>query len=525
MIDIIIVGSGASGAAAAWSLSNSKLKIVCLEQGNFLKPEFYPSTTIRWEIEKFNKYNPSPNIRGLENDYPINDKDSPIGIANYNAVGGSTILYSGHFPRLHPSDFKAKTLDSIADDWPINYSNLEPFYNLNDKMMGVSGISGDPCYPPINNLLPPIPLGRAGEKIAKGFKKLNWHIWPSYSAIITKQYMHREKCINLGPCNTGCPQGAKSSVDITYWPIALRNGVDLKVNCRVSKILTDDKDKVSGVLFFDKKGKEHILKSKIVILACNGVGTPRLLLNSKNKNFPNGLANSSSLVGKNLMLHPLGYVEGLFEENLDSYIGPQGCCFQSQEFYETDESRGFKKGFTMQILRGSGPYETAISGIARRTIDFGKNHHQKFNSYFGKNMGIGIIVEDLPELENKVTLDDNLKDSNGIPAPKINYKLSENSKRILSFGLQKGKEVMNSAGSIKNIAFGPVRNTGWHLMGTARMGKDSSNSVVNKYGESHDVKNLYIVDSSIFVTSGGVNPCSTLQALSLYISEHIKNLF
>ena len=132
-VDILIVGAGASGAAAAWNLSALKLNILCLEQGDYTKPEDYPSTKINWESYKYNDYNPSPNVRKLKSDYPINDKDSPIGIANYNAVGGSTILYSGHFPRFHPSDFKVKTLDNIADDWPLDYFDLEPFFNLNDK--------------------------------------------------------------------------------------------------------------------------------------------------------------------------------------------------------------------------------------------------------------------------------------------------------------------------------------------------------------------------------------------------------
>jgi choline dehydrogenase-like flavoprotein len=139
-----------------------------------------------------------------------------------------------------------------------------------------------------------------------------------------------------------------------------------------------------------------------------------------------------------------------------------------------------------------------------------------------KTIGIGIIVEDLPEEHNSVTLDKEMTDSNGIPAPKINYTLSENSKKMLTHGLNKGKEVMDASGAIKTLAFGPVRNTGWHLMGTTKMGNDSNNSVVNKWGQTHDVSNLFIVDSSIFVTSGGVNPASTLQALSLYITDYIK---
>ena len=183
----------------------------------------------------------------------------------------------------------------------------------------------------------------------------------------------------------------------------------------------------------------------------------------------------------------------------------------------------------MQILRGSGPIETALSGVARREIPWGINHHRAFASRFGRTIGMGIIVEDLPELHNAVTLDPDLVDTNGIPAPKINYKMSENSKKMLVHGLAKGKEVMQAAGSKKTFAFGPVRETGWHLMGTARMGKDPKNSVVNEWGRSHDVSNLFIVDSSIYVTSGGVNPVSTMQALSLYIADtikkNLKNLF
>lgn len=521
-VDVLIIGSGAAGAAAAWNLSSTNLKIMCLEQGDRMDPLKYPSVGKDWEIRKQKDYNYSPNVRKLASDYPINDKDSPISISNFNALGGSTILYSGHFPRFHPSDFKVKTLDGVADDWPISYQQLEPFFSLNHKMMGVSGLAGDPAYPPIDELLPPIPLGKMGEKIASGFNKLKWHWWPSYSAIITRSINGRDKCINLGPCNAGCPQGAKSSVDITYWPQALLNGVILKTNCRVREITVNDSDQAEGAIYYDENGKECFQKARLVIVACNGVGTPRLLLNSKSKQFPEGIANRSGLVGKNLMLHPLGYVEGVFEEQLDSHLGPQGCCLQSQEFYETDKSRGFVRGYTMQILRGPGPIETAISGLMKREIPAGPLHHEKFAEQFGHKIGMGIIVEDLPEEHNAVTLDPDIVDANGIPAPKITYKMGENSKKMLEHGLQKGKEVMQAAGSIREYTYGPVRHAGWHLMGTTRMGVDPKTSVVNEIGQCHDVNNLFVVDSSIFVTSGGVNPVSTMQALSLYITNAIK---
>ncbi len=524
-IDILIIGSGASGAAAAWNLSNSGLSIMCIEQGTFVNSEEYPTTKLNWELERYNRFNPSPNIRNLSSDYPINDSESPISIANYNAVGGSTILYSGHFPRFHPSDFKVNKLDKVASDWPINYEDLEPYYNLNDKMMGVSGLSGDPAYPEMTFEYQHVPIGKIGEKIAKGFNKLGWHWWPSYSAIITKDRGNRGGCINLGPCNMGCPQGAKSSVDITYWPLALQNNVILKTQCTVKEIVVNEFNKIIGVNYFDKDKQLLFQEAKLVILAASGVGTPRILLNSKSLNFPNGLANSSGLVGKNLMLHPLGYVEGEFEEDIESNLGPHGCCVLSQEFYETDVNRGFFRGYTMQVLRTPGALETANNLFFRDKKFIGEMHHHKFRLKYGKTIGISIIIEDLPEETNSITLDDNLIDNFGIPCPKINYKLSENSKKILIHGLERGKEVLNASGANSVLQFGPVRNAGWHIMGTTKMGLDASKSVVNQYGQTHDHRNLFIVDSSIFVTSAAVNPASTIQALSLYISDYIKNNF
>ena len=522
LVDILIVGAGASGAAVAWSLSNCELSIVCLEQGDYAKVNSYPSTRPDWELDKLEKFNPNPNVRKLDADYPINDAESPISIANYNGVGGSTVLFSGHFPRFHPSDFRVKTLDGLCEDWPINYADLEPYYRLNDSMIGVSGLEGDPAYPPISDLMPPVPLGKMGEKLGEGFNSLGWHWWPSYSAIITKRKGSREPCINLGPCNTGCAQGAKSSADVSYWPLAIKNGVELRTQCRVSKILVNEFGRVKGVIYFDENGDERIQRARIVILACNGVGTPRLLLNSASEIFADGLANRSGLVGRNLMLHPCGYVEGIFPEKLYSSLGPQGCCIFSQEFYETDLTRGFVRGYTMQALRGPGPLEYALSASVRRELPWGQNHHEYFASHYEHTAHIAIIAEDLPEPSNRVILDPALTDADGIPAPKIIYALSDNSKKILAHGMNKGRALMSAAGATRSSAFGPVRHTGWHLMGTTRMGNDPEKSVVNSYGQSHDVPNLFVVDSSVFVTSAAVNPTSTLQAIALRSASYIK---
>jgi choline dehydrogenase-like flavoprotein len=526
-VDVLIIGAGASGAAVAWSLVETKMNILCLEQGDWVNPADYPTTGKDWESRP--DFSMSPNTRGRDTDYPVNDADSPIKVVNFNGVGGGTILYMAHFPRFHPSDFRTRSLDGVADDWPIDYATLAPYFAENDRMMGVAGLAGDPGCPPREPPLPPVPLGKLGETVAAGFNQLGWHWWPSDSAIATQPYEGRDQCVNLGPCSSGCAQGAKASTDITYWPEAIRRGVELRTRCRVREITVDERNMATGVIYYDEHGVEHEQRAEVVIVACNGIGTPRLLLNSKSTQFPHGLANSSGLVGKNLMLHAMAVTQGTFAEALKGYMGPTGCALWSKEFYETDLGRGFARGYTMEIVRGSGPVATALMGMMTGKLPWGANYHQSFQEIFDKTATIVAVGEDLPEEHNTVTLDPQLTDSNGIPAARINYILGDNSKKMLEHAGQRAREILHAAGA---TAISPTVTSGvasGHCMGTARMGSDPTRSVVNEWGRSHDVRNLFIVDSSIFVTSAGVNPTSTLQAVALYVADMMKkrlaNLF
>lgn len=521
-VDVLIIGAGASGAAVAWSLAETKMRILCLEQGDWQHSSDFPSTGRDWEARLSEDFSISPNRRGLAADYPVNDSDSPIKIANFNGVGGGTVLYAGHYPRLHPSDFKVRSLDGIADDWPIDYNTLEPFYALNDRMMGISGLEGDPAYPPKEAVMPPIPLGRTGQTLGKAMNKLGWHWWPSDAAILTQEYEGRAPCINLGQCGSGCAQGAKGSTDVTYWPEAIRARIELRTRCRVSRIETNDDGMATGAHYFDADGNEFFQPAEIVIIACNGIGTPRLLLNSASARFPNGLANSSGLVGKNLMLHPYAQIRGHFDEPMDAHRGPPICTW-SHEFYETDTARGFLRGYCYQFSRGMGPVRTALNGMIDGLIPWGEGHHAAFHRMFGHSAGMVSVCEDLPEEINTVTLDADLKDGNGIPAPKITYRIGENTQKMLDHSVARGIEILEAAGARDITARSPLAYAGWHLMGTARMGTDPERSVVNEWGRSHDVKNLFIVDGSVFVTSGGVNPTSTIQAVALYVADQIKS--
>jgi choline dehydrogenase-like flavoprotein len=528
-VDVLIVGAGASGAALAWSLAETRMNILCLEQGDWMNPAEYPSTGLDWEVRAQGDFALSPNVRRRPADYPVNDSGSPITISNFNAVGGSTILYAGHFPRLKPSDFRVRSLDGVADDWPLDYATLEPYWAVNDRMMGVAGLPGDPAYPPKEVPLPPVPLGKVGETIARGFNTLGWHWWPSDSAIATRPYGGRAQCINLGPCITGCAQGAKASTDLTYWPAATREGVTLRTRCRVREITVRPDGMADGVIYYDADGVERRQRAEIVVLACNGIGTPRLLLNSRSKAFPDGLANRSGLVGRNLMLHPYGMVMGVFDDPLEGYKGPTGCGLMSHEFYETDPGRGFLRGYSFELLRGVGPLSAALWGLSAGRLPWGERHHRAYQDLFDHTGGLLAICEDLPDPENRVGLDPDLVDGNGIPAPRIEYRLGENSRRMLDHGVARAREALEAAGARQTFVEAPLRLAGWHLMGTARMGTDPARSVVNEWGRSHDVPNLFVVDGSLFVTAGAVNPTCTIQGLALYVADRIKknlaNLF
>ena len=521
MVDVLIVGAGASGAAMAWSLADTRMRILCLEQGDWVKPTDFPANGRDWEARRYTDFDIHPNRRARDTDYPVNDDNSVMKVANFNGVGGSTIMWTAHFPRMHPSDFRVKSLDGVADDWPISYWDLESYFDQNDRITGVAGLAGDPGVPPRNPPMPPVPLGRTGTRFAQTMNKLGWHWWPSDIAVATTEYEGRAKCINLGQCTPGCAQGAKASTDITYWPQALRAGVELRTRCRVREITTNERGMATGVIYYDADGNEEFQPAEIVILACNGIGTPRLLLNSASSRYPNGLANSSGLVGKNLMLHPWPQVRGYVEDEMDGDRGPMTLMW-SKQFYETDPSRDFVRGYTLQFARVTGLANEAIQSSSTGLLPWGRDHHRVYRQLAGHRLLIGVACEDLPEEHNRVTIDPMLKDSSGIPAPRIDYTISENTARMMEHGIARATEILEAAGAKNLYTSRTLLNSPGHLLGTCRMGNDPQRSVVNAWGRSHDVRNLFIVDGSIWVTSGGVNPTSTIQALALYIADQMK---
>ncbi|WP_370178556.1 GMC family oxidoreductase [Rhodococcus wratislaviensis] len=523
--DVLIIGAGPSGGVVAEHMARHGFSVVCLEQGRWVNSGEFPAVKPEWELLAQKQWYPEPNVRGTATDYPTNVSESDVSPVMFAGVGGSTLIYSAHWMRLLPSDFRVRTLNGVADDWPITYEDLAPYYDRMDAAVGLAGLEGDPMYPDgMVPPLPPHPIGKIGRIAARGMNKLGWHWWPSPNAIASQKHGEFARCARWGTCETGCPEGAKSSFDLTHWPTAIRHGARLITGARVSTITVDAKGRADGAVYVDAAGREYRQKARLVVVAANGIGTPRLLLLSAHGGAPNGLANSSGLVGKRLMLHPNAEVTGIYDEPLDSWLGPAGQAIHSLEFYETDPSRGFVGGAKWQVMPIGGPLR-ALSLHDRRPFaeKWGPAVHDRMDETLGRGLQWGINSQDMPEETNHVDLDPTLTDSNGIPAPRIRYRLSDNTKRLLQFNLERAVEAHEAAGAVRTVATDLWPEQPGHLLGTATMGTDPATSVVNEWNIAHDVPNLAIVDGSVMPTSGAVNPTATITALALRAAEHLTN--
>ena len=522
--DVVVVGSGPSGSIVTETLASRGFSVVCLEQGDWVGAGDFPGNHPEWELLIQERWAHDPNVRRRPADYPVDVGDSDMWPVMYSGVGGGSLIFGGHWPRLTPSDFRVRSLDGVADDWPISYRDLVPYYNDIDRFIGVSGVDGDPAYPDgLEYPQPPLPIGKGGRRMAETMNRLGWHWWPGVHAIPAYSTAFNDACVRYGVCEWGCPHSAKASFDRTFLARAMQQGAQVVTGARVARVTTDDSGRANGVEWVDPSGATHRQRANAVVLGANGVGTPRILLMSANSSHPDGLANSSGQVGRNLMLHPNCSVIGYYDDDLESYIGPAGQLISSHQFYETDPDHDFIRGAKWNLMPLPGPL-TTIDTHRVRPFDelWGSAFHDVIRRHRSALLWAA-NTEDLPDAENRVTLSEVLSDSSGLPSPKIHYRVSDNTRRMLRFQVQKMTQAHLAAGAVDTFPTEIWIDQPGHLLGTARMGTNPARSVVDSFGRSHDVPNLFIADGSLFVTGAAVNPTNTICALALRVARHIAD--
>jgi choline dehydrogenase-like flavoprotein len=524
MADVLIVGAGATGSLAALVLARAGLDVVCLEQGGWVEAGDHPHYSADWSWQRKTRWNADVNKRRHPDDFPVQTNSSQVLM--WNGVGGSTNVYGGIWPRYRPSDFRKGDEHGLQPNWPMTYEELAPYYEQADRLIGTSGLSGDPAMPPRPpSPTGPLPVTDAARTLAGAFDKLGWHWWPAEAAVISEDYDGRPGCNGCGVCS-GCPRGSMSKYSLSIWPKALAAGTRLRIQARVLRIEKGRDGRATGALYLDRTtGRTEFQGARIVILAGNGVGTPRLLLTSDN------LANSSDQVGRNLLHHTLTACEMWVDKQVDGHKGDVASLL-SREFAETDISRGFVNGFNFNCLTSttSAP-EVAAGWLGEAKAPWGRSHHKWFERHFGHSIGLFAIGDDLPNPENRVTLDPDKRDAEGVPEAKLFYLPGENDRRMMAFMLDRLVDVAKAAGAYEYKLQdyldenGVYRTPAWHMIGTCRMGADPETSVVNKWHQAWDVPNLFIVDGSALATGGVVNPTSTISALALRAAEHIRDNF
>lgn len=503
-IDYVVVGVGSAGGVLLQRLAKAGATVVGLEAGPF------------WDTERDWVSDEAGSHSLYWNDLRITGGKDPLALGENNSgkgVGGGSVHWAAFCPRFHPSDFRVYSEDGVGADWPMSYEDLRPYYELLEREIPVSGPAHFPWGDPHGYPYGPHPTGEIGNVLVRGCSKLGIGVCMGGPvAINAGSRGDRPHCIYRGFCIQGCKVGAKASTLITHVPEALRYGAEVREHSMAFRIGMIDKHRTNGVFYYDRDGNEHFQRARAVIVAGYAIETPRLLLNSACAGHESGLANSSGTVGRFLMAQAGNVILGRFQNLIRMYKTPPAHAL-SEHFYETDRRRGFARGFAIQTVA---PLPIAFAKqmmTARGAWGWGMRRVMMDYNHWAT---LGVLGEILPWPDNRVELASEV-DHFHIPVPKVTFELHDNDKKMIAFGKKTVMEVMHAAGAEEVVQESRYA----HLVGACRMGVDPERSVVDTYGRSHDIPNLFVCDGSVLPTQGSANPGLTIQCLAARTADYL----
>jgi choline dehydrogenase-like flavoprotein len=502
-VDLCIVGAGAGGSVLAQRLARRGWRVVIIEAGPFWHPD---EDWVSDEAGSHELYWTQERVIGGEDPIELGKNNSGRG------VGGSMVHYAGYCPRFHPSDFETKTRDGVGADWPISYPELKAHYEELERELPVAGQDwpwGDPHRYPFS----PHPIGGAAAVLWKGAIKQDIEMRVGPVGIVNGTFGNRPHCIYRGFCLQGCKVNAKASPYVTHLPDALAHGVEIRANSMAVRVeINEANGRATGVTYIAEgdTGERH-QRALSVAVAGYSIETPRLLLHSTSKRFPHGLGNNEDQVGRYVMVQGAGQTAGRFPEELRMYKAPPPEV-SSEQFYETDQARGFARGFSIQTVSpqpiGWAEHVLADGHWGRALREYMRDYNHWTT--------IGVLNELLPHPENRVTLDQEI-DRYGVPVARFDYSLSENDKVNMAYSTDVIKGILHAAGAQDILTIHRYA----HLVGGARMGTSPENSVVNAVHRVWAVPNLFIADGSVCPTQGSANPALTIMALASRLAKRL----
>ncbi|HEX2856277.1 MAG TPA: GMC family oxidoreductase [Propionibacteriaceae bacterium] len=502
-VDLVVVGCGAGGSTLTQRLARAGWRVVAMDAGPFWDPD---ADWVSDEAGSHHLYWTDPRVISGSDPVPLGSNNSGRG------VGGSMVHYAGYTPRFHPSDFETFTRDGVGADWPFAYSDLKPYYEAIEEELPVAGEKwpwGDPHSYPHR----PHPVGGNGDVFLRGADRLGITAKVGPVAIANGRFGNRDHCIYRGFCLQGCKVNAKASPLITHIPDALAHGAEVRANSMVTRVEIDERTGRATGVHYVRQGVARFQRARMVAIAGYSIETPRLLLNSSSKRFPDGLCNDYDQVGRYLMVQGAPQTAGRFDAEIRMYKAPPPEV-STEEFYETDPSKPYKRGFSIQTVS---PLPITWAEHVAAQGHWGATLRDYMSDYVHWAC-LGALCEFLPQPENRVTLAEE-KDRNGMPVAHFSYSQCDNDSQLMRAAQRVMENILKAAGADEVITIDRYA----HLVGGARMAADERHGVVNGDCRTFAVPNLYITDGSVLPTQGSANPALTIMSVTARAADRLAS--